>query len=159
MSGTIPMDCTCFPASWVEAVMDNDKSMVILLEKVSIFSDRICIWDRRFMAPSKGFPQYMTRWRLCATEGALLRAHIDARKFGTWIHMVHSTKLWVVMSGDIVETSLEDLDYTAHKWTYYLLEPGDQLFMLAGTIHAVVTLNYTAGGSGSLSGGFKSKSI
>ncbi|KAF8510685.1 hypothetical protein BU17DRAFT_97890 [Hysterangium stoloniferum] len=95
----------------------------------------------RAMNDMVGFPQYMTRWRLCATEGALSRAHIDAGKFGTWIHMVHGTKLWVVISGDIVETSLEDLDYTAHKWTYYLLEPGDQLFMPAGTIHAVMTLN------------------
>ncbi|KAF8503859.1 hypothetical protein BU17DRAFT_71757 [Hysterangium stoloniferum] len=162
MSGTIPMDCTCFPASWLEAVMDNDKSMDILLEKVSIFSDRDRLhksFDIRRLALHQGvdihmgwevhalyeheerFPQYMTRWRLCATEGAPSRAHIDAGKFGTWIHMVHGTKLWVVISGDIVETSLEDLDYTAHKWTYYLLEPGDQLFMPAGTIHAVMTLN------------------
>ncbi|KAF8497979.1 hypothetical protein BU17DRAFT_72377 [Hysterangium stoloniferum] len=188
MSGTIPMDCTCFPASWLEAVMDNDESMDILLEKVSIFSDRVIMipnpkrrhdffkdrlhksFDIRRLALHQGVDIHMGRefmlftsvrkvigeltffdgkrkamnfldiptavslrppdilpWRLCATEGALSRAHIDAGKFGTWIHMVHGTKLWVVISGDIVETSLEDLDYTAHKWTYYLLEPGDQL--------------------------------
>ncbi|KAF8492887.1 hypothetical protein BU17DRAFT_72611, partial [Hysterangium stoloniferum] len=193
MSGTIPMDCTCFPASWLEAVMDNDESMDILLEKVSIFSDRVIMipnpkrrhdffkdrlhksFDIRRLALHQGVDIHMGRevhalyereesdwrahmykasliqvfdgkrkamnfldiptavslrppdilpWRLCATEGALSRAHIDAGKFG-----------------DIVETSLEDLDYTAHKWTYYLLEPGDQLFMPAGTIHAVMTLN------------------
>ncbi|KAF8500630.1 hypothetical protein BU17DRAFT_72074 [Hysterangium stoloniferum] len=195
MSGTIPMNCTCFPASWIEAVMENDESMDILLEKVSIFSDRDRLhksFDIRRLALHQGVdihmgwevhalyereesdwrahmykasliqvfdgkrkamnfldiptavslrPPDILPWRLCATEGALSRAHIDAGKFGTWIHIVHGTKLWVVISGDIVETSLEDLDYTAHKWTYYLLEPGDQLFMPAGTIHAVMMLN------------------
>ncbi|KAF8525887.1 hypothetical protein BU17DRAFT_83392 [Hysterangium stoloniferum] len=89
------------------------------------------------------FPQYGSRWRLCATEGAFSRAHIDAGKYGTWIRIVHGTKLWVVMLGDIPETPLTMLDYKKHKWTYYLLEPGDQLFMPAGTIHAVMTLNDT----------------
>ncbi|KAF8522481.1 hypothetical protein BU17DRAFT_64405 [Hysterangium stoloniferum] len=93
------------------------------------------------MNGAMGFPQYAIRWRLCATEGAFSRAHIDARKFATWIHIVHGTKLWVVMSGDIAETSLRNLNYRKRKWTYYLLEPGDQLFMPAGTIHAVMTLN------------------
>ncbi|KAF8523874.1 hypothetical protein BU17DRAFT_63526 [Hysterangium stoloniferum] len=68
-------------------------------------------------------------------EGAFSRAHIDAGKFATWICIVHGTKLWVVMSGDIAETSLRNLNYRKRKWTYYLLEPGDQLFMPAGTIH------------------------
>ncbi|KAF8500019.1 hypothetical protein BU17DRAFT_102625 [Hysterangium stoloniferum] len=93
------------------------------------------------MNGAMGFPQYAIRWRLCATEGAFSRAHIDAGKFATWIRIVHGTKLWVVMSGDIAETSLRNLNYRKRKWTYYLLEPGDQLFMPAGTIHAVMTLN------------------
>ncbi|KAF8512352.1 hypothetical protein BU17DRAFT_69243 [Hysterangium stoloniferum] len=108
---------------------------------VSIMISYDSLAGNHTMNGAMGFPQYAIRWRLCATEGAFSRAHIDAGKFATWICIVHGTKLWVVMSGDIADTSLRNLNYRKRKWTYYLLEPGDQLFMPAGTIHVVMTLN------------------
>ncbi|KAF8500017.1 hypothetical protein BU17DRAFT_72163 [Hysterangium stoloniferum] len=220
MDDPIPVDYTCFPASWFQQILNNQEPTDLSLKRLALFCDRVIMipnsdqWPHFFqdrvhksfdiqqLAFHEGvdihmqrevhgiialhrcnendwqthiyqssllkafqekrkavnfleipitvsthrpnilpFPQYGSRWRLCATEGAFSRAHIDAGKYGTWICIVHGTKLWVVMSGDIPETPLTMLDYKKHKWTYYLLEPGDQLFMPAGMVHAVMTLN------------------
>ncbi|KAF8514189.1 hypothetical protein BU17DRAFT_68437 [Hysterangium stoloniferum] len=63
----------------------------ILLHHSSVISYDILAGNHA-MNDMVGFPQYVTRWRHCASEGALLRAHIDAGKFGTWIHMGYILK-------------------------------------------------------------------
>ena len=74
-----------------------------------------------------GFPQYSTKWKTLATTPAVSSPHIDAAKFGTWVHIRKGAKLWGVLEGDIPEAPLVDLKAGVHRWKYFVLEEDDRL--------------------------------
>ncbi|KAF8576658.1 hypothetical protein K439DRAFT_1622690 [Ramaria rubella] len=83
--------------------------------------------SQRPMGP--GFPQYSSKWKLMATPPALSRAHYDAGKYSTWIHMERGCKFWAVLVGETPKCPLTDIVVKKHKWKVFLLEEDNILYV------------------------------
>ncbi|KAF8500007.1 hypothetical protein BU17DRAFT_72155, partial [Hysterangium stoloniferum] len=163
MSDSIPADCTCFPALWFKDVLSDEEELTPLsLKKLSLFCNRVIVIpnpDRRRDFFQDRVHKSFDIQQLALQQGVDIHMQhevhgiiaLDRHNEMDCQFQIYQTSLLKVFEEKRKAVNFLDIPMAVsmhmpnillkRKWTYYLLEPGDQLFMPAGTIHAVMTLN------------------